>query len=307
MSMTFKEVAEAYLEMPSAKFSEKVDMTRILTEKLIAEFGDTDMREFERKAIILKYQAKLKTQQKKRGGEGFISTGTQNTYLAVLRAIIRFAHDDLEVIDRVPKITLYQKNKREFYFEPEQMIELCRRLDPLRANMVKFSCNTGLRASNVRLLKWDQLSDDYKWLSLSGSITKNGEQNQIPLNAEARKILGEMRAHCFYMQDRYPYLGKLEYVFVKESHRRVANGKPFHKTSICNESWQKAVAMAGLPKGTCFHHCRHTFASWHMMAGTSETALQQLGGWRSESSMKRYTHLSQAHKAKAVKALDGMY
>ncbi|MGB0723756.1 MAG: tyrosine-type recombinase/integrase, partial [Gammaproteobacteria bacterium] len=74
-----------------------------------------------------------------------------------------------------------------------------------------------------------------------------------------------------------------------------------------NETWQKAVAMAGLPKGTCFHHCRHTFASWHMMAGTSETALQQLGGWRSESSMKRYTHLSQAHKAKAVKALDGMY
>lgn len=307
MSMTFKDVADFYKRAPTPKGnSVKSANTCRIVDQLCKEFGDYPIQRFEKKDLVLTYLGKMRERKHRHTGEP-ISNGHINSYVTVLRAIIRFARDELEVIDRVPKIQQLPEGKREFYFTPVQMNELCRWLDPIRGAMVKFACNTGMRNANVRLLRWDQVSEDCKWISLSGIETKNGKPNMIPLNKNAQRVLKEMQVHRDYMEQSYPYLGELTHVFAKEHHTVTANGKPFSKTSLCNEQWRYAVERAGLPKGTCFHHCRHTFASWHVMSGTNETVLMALGGWTNERSMKRYAHLSQKAKEDATKALDGYY
>ena len=42
---------------------------------------------------------------------------------------------------------------------------------------------------------------------------------------------------------------------------------------------------------------RHTWASWHIMAGTSIEVLQKLGGWADLKMVLRYAHLAPDHLA----------
>ena len=62
------------------------------------------------------------------------------------------------------------------------------------------------------------------------------------------------------------------------------NGKPFSKDAVGNKTWRKAVDLAGLPAGTTFHTLRHSFATWHLQAGTDARELMDIGGWKSMNS-----------------------
>ena len=42
---------------------------------------------------------------------------------------------------------------------------------------------------------------------------------------------------------------------------------------------------------------RHTWASWHVQAGTPLFALQEMGGWESPQMVRRYAHLTAEHLA----------
>ena len=46
-----------------------------------------------------------------------------------------------------------------------------------------------------------------------------------------------------------------------------------------------------------WHDLRHTWASWHVQAGTPIHALQELGGWQSYEMVLRYAHLAPGHLA----------
>lgn len=63
---------------------------------------------------------------------------------------------------------------------------------------------------------------------------------------------------------------------------------------VNTKSWRKAVAKAGLTDFR-WHDLRHTWASWHVQAGTPLYALQEMGAWASVEMVRRYAHLSAAH------------
>ncbi|CDQ09682.1 tyrosine-type recombinase/integrase [Acidithiobacillus ferrivorans] len=50
-------------------------------------------------------------------------------------------------------------------------------------------------------------------------------------------------------------------------------------------------------RGLPWHGLRHTWASWHVQAGTPLADLKELGGWASLEMVQRYAHLSPDHTA----------
>jgi len=308
--MTYKEVAELYLREPSKKHNEKQKGCKDIVNEMIDRWGDLPITSFQKKVLPLQFLSEVRQRKNRWTGEP-VSNGFVNNYITYCRAVLVYARDELEIIDKAPKFEQLPEVQREIFLTPVQCRELMRWLDELRADMVEFALCCGQRNKMIRLLKWTSVSEDFTMMHLAARDAKNGLTTSFPLNRDAQRILKRRWDKKLELERRYPYLVKsklkgIEYVFVQE-HRSVrSNGKPFSFTSLTNETWRRAVKNAGLPKGVVFHTLRHTFASWHIMSGTGETTLMELCGWTSPKSMKRYTHLNHEHKAKAASKLEGM-
>lgn len=83
-------------------------------------------------------------------------------------------------------------------------------------------------------------------------------------------------------------IGKHErYVFTYKN-------KPVLKAG--GNAWKKALDRAGITNFR-WHDLRHTWASWHVQAGTPLNVLQELGGWSDYTMVLRYAHLAPEHLA----------
>ena len=74
-------------------------------------------------------------------------------------------------------------------------------------------------------------------------------------------------------------------------------GRPLNSANT--KAWQAALQRAGI-EDFRWHDLRHTWASWHAMAGTPLSVLQELGGWHSPQMVQRYAHLSPQAMLEAV-------
>ena len=193
---------------------------------------------------------------------------------------------------RVPK-----GKERDQFLEPNEVRALLDELDPWRSDLVKFGVNTGLRKTNCTHLRWDQLEKDYLELCIEGVDVKNGNKFRTVLNADARRVILRRLAKADWLESEFGW--RSEFVFAKDH-----SNKP--STNVCDGTWRKAVARAGLPEGTCFHTLRHKFASWNMRNEVPEMVIQQLGGWSNLSILQRYVHIKDEQKRKAVQGLEGM-
>lgn len=106
----------------------------------------------------------------------------------------------------------------------------------------------------------------------------------IPLSNTAvlvlRKLSGKHQTHVFSYRD-----------------------KPVMQPN--NGAWIKALKRAGIVDFR-WHDLRHTWASWHVQAGTPLHVLQELGGWESAEMVRRYAHLSSEHLAVYVEKFSGL-
>jgi integrase len=73
-----------------------------------------------------------------------------------------------------------------------------------------------------------------------------------------------------------------------------------------NSAWIKALKRAEIDDFR-WHDLRHTWASWHVQAGTPLHVLQELGGWESAEMVRRYAHLSSEHLAGYVAKFSGVH
>ena len=70
------------------------------------------------------------------------------------------------------------------------------------------------------------------------------------------------------------------------------------------KAWRAALERAGI-EDFRWHDLRHTWASWHVQAGTPLHVLQELGGWESVEMVRRYAHLSSDHLVEYVDRMSG--
>lgn len=105
--------------------------------------------------------------------------------------------------------------------------------------------------------------------------TKNGDALGVPLNDVALAVLsrqqGKHAAHVFTFR-----------------------GRPLRNAN--NRAWRAALKACGI-ENFRWHDLRHTWASWLRQNDVPTWVLQELGGWKSESMVRRYAHMSVKHLA----------
>ncbi|MGH8738853.1 MAG: site-specific integrase, partial [Burkholderiales bacterium] len=144
---------------------------------------------------------------------------------------------------------------------------------------------TGLRRANVVGLKWADVDLVRRRVVVHADEAKGRRNLKVPLTDEAMAII---RAQ----------IGKhLQYVFTYLA-------KPIYQVS--GKAWWAALERAGI-KEFRWHDLRHTWATWHVLGGTSLQQLMELGGWRSLEMVLRYAHLvDDDHLAGVVKRFSGL-
>lgn len=204
------------------------------------------------------------------------SPATSNRHMAVVSAVLRYAHAR-GLLAGVPKIPFLKESQERFlWLTREKAVALISELPEHLASMTRFALATGLRRANVTGLTWDSLDESRKIAWIWPDEAKSGKPIAVPLNDDALAVLKDRRGI------------DARYVFT------------YHKNPIFNtttKAWRKAIARAGIDPDFTFHDLRHTWASWHVMNGTPLEVLRQLGGWADMTMVLRYAHLSPGYVA----------
>ncbi|MBL4868037.1 MAG: site-specific integrase [Pseudomonadales bacterium] len=208
-----------------------------------------------------------------------LSNATQNRYISLVRTILRKAATEWDWIDSYPTIRKRKESKRRVrWITPEEAVELLDALPEHHRQPIKLGFATGLRKSNFYYLKWCQIDMQRKCAWVYGDEAKGKKDIAIPLNHTAMEILrGQIGKHD-------------EFVF------GVINPPT-------NPYWKKCITEAGITDFR-IHDVRHTWASWHVMNGTSLHELMELGGWSSYDMVLKYAHLSATHLSESAKNVD---
>ncbi len=204
-----------------------------------------------------------------------VSNTTVNRLLQKIRAVLKKAQREWEVRCEPPYIKMLKEPKiRIRWLTYRESSRLLAALPPHLKDMTVFSLETGLRESNITLLRWDQINFNQQVIFVEGSDILKGEKPfVVPLSKKAIDIL--VRQKGKHSERVFTYKGKPV---------RRANGKAF----------RKALERANI-ENFRWHDLRHTWATWHVQRGTPLEILQELGGWTDYKMVKRYAHYSHEH------------
>lgn len=180
-------------------------------------------------------------------------------------------------LDRAPKVGMPHVEKHDpRWITKEQFRKLCKELPRHAAQLARFAVATGLRRGNIYRLRWSRVDAARRRLRVDSPDAKGRKAIGIPLNLDALAVLKSQSGI-------HP-----EFVFADDE-----GHAPIGSIKTC---WGKAVKRAQL-QGFRFHDLRHTWAAWHVLAGTPPMILKELGGWSSLAMVEKYGHINPGHLA----------
>jgi integrase len=282
--LTLAQAADRYLASKARKRTIEEDRRQL--ELLKLEFGtETPLAEITASRIS-EYKAKRLAAVRKIGrGEAAVdrrlTAAAVNRPLALLRHLLRLAHEEWEAIDSVPRIRLEKEPQgRLRWLAQEEIIRLLEaaaksRNKELRAAVI-LALNTGLRLGELIGLTWDRVDLSRGVIRLE--MTKSGRRREVPMNSASYATLVGLGPK--------------------------SSGRVF-RTRYIKTAYNNAVEAAQLDDVT-FHTLRHTFASWAVMRGVALKELQELLGHSSLAMTMRYAHLAPEHLRTAVSRLEGL-
>jgi integrase len=203
------------------------------------------------------------------------SDRTKDLYVALIRAMFRMAQREWEWIEQIPTFKTYTRGGkvRVRYLTHDQAQALMDRLPAHQREVVMFALATGLRQGNILDLTWDRVDMTRRIATIGHGDTKNGDALGIPLNDVALGVLARQR-------------GK------HKTHVFTWCGRPLRNAN--NKTWRAALKACGI-ENFRWHDLRHTWASWLRQNDVPTWVLQELGGWKSETMVRRYAHMSVKH------------
>lgn len=217
---------------------------------------------------------------------------TFNRYRAMVVAILTLA--DVKI--KLP--TRKVKHGRLRFLTRDEWKRLHATLPDYLKPIAAFAVATGLRQRNITHLRWPEVDLARAVLWVHADQAKGGKPIGIPLSPDAVALLrAQADKHAEWV---FPYKG-----------RGRKEGGPVIKIKT---AWQLAMERAGLGHferwedadgkkhkkwhgDVTFHSLRHTWASWHVMAGTPLEVLQKLGAWEDPRMVQNYAHLAPEYLA----------
>jgi integrase len=280
-SITLAEAFTRYFDVKRRKRS--LDEDRRIAKQLMAEFGEMSPLIDITASRISAYKASLLAVKKSRRGAA-LSAASINRPLAVIRHLLRLAHEEWEVLPAVPRIKLEREQQgRLRWLTPEEATRLltkCReQKNPALVDLVELALYTGMRQGELLSLNWGSVDRSRGVVLLE--VTKSGRRREVPLNGPADAVLA----------------------------RRAGDGKAeelvFGTTSwdAFRKHWEAALEAAKL-EDFHFHDLRHTFASWAVQRGATLPEVKDLLGHATLAMVMRYAHLAPEHLCAAVSRLD---
>ncbi len=285
--ITFADAAKRYEQAKARKRSLHEDKKTL--KRLLAHFGrETKLDKLTADVISQYRDQRFAAGSRNRKGEDEkplpLSAAAVNRELALLRHLLRLAHEEWGALAAVPKIRLEKEPQGRLRWltaeEATRLLAKCREAkNPALAELVEFCLFTGLRQAEALGLTWEQVDRSRGVVLLE--LTKSGRRREVPLNSEADAVL------------------------VRRGPR--ASGLVFGTSSwyAFRSSWEDTIAAAKIDDFR-FHDLRHTFASWAVQHGATLQEVKDLLGHSSLAMVMRYSHLSPEHLRKAVGRLDGL-
>lgn len=218
---------------------------------------------------------------------------TINRYLSALRTILnRAANEWVDKtthdywLDKAPKIKILEEPKRRIRFLSHEEAQRLIEITPTHlSDLIAFSLATGLRQSNVLFLEWSQIDEQARHAWVHPDQAKAKKPIAVPLNSAAIDVINRQKGR--HRTRVFTY-----------------KGKPLNTIEI--RTWKKYLKRAGI-QNFRWHDLRHTWASWHVQAGTPLQVLMELGGWASMEMVLKYAHLSGNHLKQAAANVDSAF
>jgi integrase len=302
---TFSEVAKRYRETVLADWSASAKAARerhlkwwedrfagftlaeITTDRIVEARDALAAEKFTRG----KPRKNRKTGEVKAPAEYSRSPATINKYLTVLTRVLNLAVKEWRLMDRNPAADISKKKEprgRVRFLtdeEREALLEACAASDwKALHTLVLLAISTGARRGELVNLKWTDV--DLKAARATVQDTKNGDSRVLPLVGKALEAVRALKLQNSARND---------YVFPQPS------GFPGPYVYF-DGYWQKALTGAKL-EDFRFHDLRHTTASYLASQGASLLEIADTLGHRTLNMVKRYAHLAQSHKVRAIEKM----
>jgi integrase len=278
---------------------------------------------FERR-LVTDIQAKdVSRYQKARLAEG-ASPKTINLEVGTLRAILRRhrvwaeIQQDVRMLPTLDDVGHALTLKEEAALLTACLKSRCRCLYVV----VMLALNTGMRYSEIRLLRWRQVDFAARMLTVGKSKSPTGTGRSIPLNSRILSVLemwaarfpARQPAHFVFASEKYGAAGQTD-SFGFTAGLVVYDKDPTRPIGDWKEAWEKAKQRAGAilsgkaddektePLQCRFHDLRHSAVTRLLEAGIPYPVVASIMGWSAATAIrmsKRYGHIgNQALRAAA--------
>lgn len=205
-----------------------------------------------------------------------IANATKNRYRSAIMRAFSLAYK-LGWIDSIPVVPKYNEPKvrvRWITKEKASLLLLNLNLQWMK-DVCFFALSTGARMSEIFTLTWNNVDFVNRVATITHENAKSGKARALLLNQDAIDLLRTLR-----------FKNKSNYVFTRSTNKRICD--------IDRRDFKNACDRSGIDNFH-FHDLRHTWASWHVQAGTPLYTLKNLGGWETLEMVNKYAHLNAEH------------
>jgi len=255
-TMTFQELTDWYLDLKTVRKQKSYVRTQLALNNFNAVFGNMIVGDI--KPVL------LENYQEDRQGQG-IAAATIDMEIGIPKTMIIKGFDNDMVDGRVLKAFRRVKpklkkgsNARDRTLTFDEYSKLIDKAPQHLKACIVIAFNTGMRAGEIRLLKWSYIDRKNGFIRLPEEVTKESKPKNIPINHHVKTLL-----------DGIPRNITHGYVITYK-------GNPIKTYGGLKGSFKTACKNAGIPKGLktpngiIFHDIRRTVKTNMLDAGVDK-------------------------------------